>query len=353
MRRVKIALIGCGAAGMSHLKAMLTTRGLQVKAVCDLNRSYAKRAAELAGVPFYLDAETMMKSEDLEAVAVIATAHAHYPLLRLAAGHKLHAICEKPLTVKAADGKRVVAAFKKANRLLAVTFTFRYVPSTRRMKQLIDRGTIGRVLEVRQVGWCGLAEKYARGTANRVKYDALYGKDIRGILFDCGVHTFDLFRWLSGEEYVKFIGMGACHKGYAYPDSGSVLCEMTGGVRGLYEHGPLPHYMNGADGIPLGTMCVAGTKGSLVFKVAVARAGDGYQSEFQIHTKRGSRSERVPLYGKLRDQQHADFARSVRVGELRGAFPSPEEANKATDAACKAVDAVMRNVIGKPRAPHR
>ena len=58
----------------------------------------------------------------------------------------------------------------------------------------------------------------------------------------------------------------------------------------------------------------------------------------------------VPLFGKLRDRQHADFARSVRAGELRGWFPNPDEANKATDAASRAVDAVMRNVIGKPRA---
>ncbi len=353
MKRVRIGLIGCGAAGMSHLKAILAARGLHLRAVCDLNPDYAKRAAELAGVPPYLDAGAMMANEDLEAVAIIATAHAHYPLLKLAAEHKLHVICEKPLTVKSADGDRIVAAFRKANRLLAVTFTYRYVPSTRRMKRLIDRGTIGRVLEVRHVSWCGLAEKHAPGTENRVKYDALYSRDIRGILFDCGVHTFDLFRWLSGQEYVRFLGMGACHKGYAYPDSASVLWEMTGGVRGLYEHGPLPHYMDGADGIPLSTLCVAGTKGSLVLKIAVARDGDGYQSEFQTHTKRGSRSEMVPLFGKLRDRQHADFARSVRAGELRGAFPSPQDANKATDAANKAVDAVMRNVIGKPRAPCR
>ncbi|MBN1676366.1 MAG: Gfo/Idh/MocA family oxidoreductase [Kiritimatiellae bacterium] len=350
MKKVRIALIGCGAAGMSHLKAMLSVRGLQLKAVCDLNRKYAKRAAEFAGVPFYLDAETLMKREELDGVAIIATAHAHYPLLMLAARHKLHAICEKPLTLKPAEGKRVVAAFKRARRLLAVTFTFRYVPSTRRLKQFIDKGTIGKVLEVRHVGWGGLAEKYRAGTENRVKYDRMYEGDIRGILFDCGVHTFDLFRWLSGGEYVKFLGMGVCHKGYDYPDSGSVLCEMDNGVRCLYEHGPLPHYMNGADGIPLGTMCVAGTKGSLVFKIAVVRRNGHYLSEFQVHTKRGSRSEMVPLYGKLRDKQYADFVRSVRAGKLRGSFPSPEEANKATDAACRAVDAVLRNVVGTRRA---
>lgn len=349
-KTVRLGLIGCGAAGMSHLNAMRGVRGLELTAVCDLNRKYAKRAAEQAGVPFYVDAATMMKSADLDAVAIIATAHAHYPLLKLAAKHKLHALCEKPLTVKPADGKRVIAAFKKADRLLAVTFTYRYVPSTRRMKQLIDRGTIGRVLEVRMVSWCGLAEKYGRGTDKRVKYDTLYNDEIRGILFDCGVHTFDLFRWLSGEEYVKFVGMGACHKGYAYPDSGTVLCEMTGGVRAVYEHGPMPHYMNGAWGIPLCTMCVAGTKGSIAFKVAVERCDGRYMSEFQIHTKRGgSRSEKVPLYGKLRDQQYLDFVRSVRAGALRGRFPGPDEANKATDAARKAVDAVMRNVVGRAR----
>jgi len=343
---IRVGLVGCGAAGMSHLKAMRATRGMRVAAVCDLNERFATRAAAEAGCAHYLDAETMMRTAKLDAVAIIATASAHYRLAALAARHDLHVLIEKPLTVDPSEGARLVRLFEKRTLILAVTFTYRYVDITRRMKRLIDEGEIGDVLELRHVGWVGLPRRYEAGTDQRVKYDELYSKEIRGILFDCGVHTMDLFRWLSGQEYVRFVGMGARHKGYEYPDSGTVLCEMTGGVRCVYDHGPLPYYLGGVDGIGLCMMVAAGTAGSLVWKIIDKRENGRFLSEFQVNTAKGTRVKSVPLFSKCRDKQHAEFVRCVRAGRLVGSFPDPHDANEATRAAREAVDAVIRHQVG-------
>lgn len=346
---VRIGLIGCGAAGMNHLGYMLNTPDLQVGAVCDVNPEYVERAAKRAGAPGYTDAAEMMDREPLDAVAVIATAHAHYKLARLAAERKLHTLIEKPLTVVSKEGWELVKAFRKAKRLLAVTYTYRFVDETRRMKDLIARGTIGELVELRHIAWGGFPAPYPAGTEARVKFDRLYEPDIRGILFDCGIHTFDLFRWLSGQKYVKFVGLGACHQGYAYPDSGTVLCEMTGGVRALYDHGSLPYYLGGEDGICLGMMAAAGRKGSLVWKIVAGKTGKGYISEFQVNTRRGAKITTGPLFSKCRDLEYREFVKSVRAGRLLGHFPTPEEAAQATDDANAAVDAVMKNLIRAKR----
>jgi len=341
---LNVGLIGCGAAGMHHLEAMLGTKGIAVSAVCDINKACAGRAGRIAEANVYLDAGMMMRAEDLDAVSIITSAHTHYTLARLAAKHGLHVICEKPLTARESQGKTLVRLFGRAGLVLAVTFTYRYVEETRLMRRLIQTGTIGRLLELRHTGWGGLPRKYRKGTAERKKYDVVYGPEIRGIIFDCGVHTFDLFRWLSGEEYVTFVGMGACHQGYPFPDSATVTCEMTGGVKCLLDHGPLPYHMNGASGIPVGIIAAAGTKGSIVWKIAYQREGDWYLSELAINTKERSRTKTFPLFSKCRDLQYRDFVRSVKAGKLVGAFPDPEDANGATAAANRALDAVMKNL---------
>ncbi len=330
---------------MSHLGYMLKTRGLRVSAVCDLNRKFARRAATAAGAACYHDAKEMMGAENLDAVAIIATAHAHYPLARLAAEHGLHVLIEKPLTIHDREGGKLVKLFERKGLLLAVTFTYRYVDTTRKMKRMIDDKVIGDLCEIRHIAWGGFPAKYKAGTDQRKKYDELYNDDIRGILFDCGVHTMDLFRWFSGQEIVRFAGMGARHMGYAYPDSGTVLCQMSGGVRCMYDHGPLPYYLGGHDGIGLCMIVAAGTRGSLVWKIVDKKERGGFVSEFQINTAKGAKIRKQPLFAKCRDRQHRDFVASVRAGRLVGSFPDPREANAATRAARKAVDAVIRNQV--------
>lgn len=342
---MKIGLIGCGAAGVSHLNAMQTVKSLNVVAVCDINQKFAKRVGKSIYVPFYFDAEKMMKEVDLDAVAVITTADSHYKVATLAAKYDLHVMIEKPLTLKVAEGEILVKLFKKKNLLLGVTFTYRYVNTTRKMKKIIDSGKIGKIVEIRHVAWGGFPEKHPAGTEARVKYDRMYEKDIRGILFDCGVHTFDLFRWFSGEEYVKFIGMGACHMGYDYPDSGTVLCEMTNGVRCIYDHGSLPYYLGGAPGICLSMVSVAGTKGSLVWKIVNSKENGEFLAELQINTEKGAKITKLPIFSKCRDAQYRDFVKSVKKGMLCGQFPDPNEANIATRSAHNAVNAVMKNLI--------
>ena len=344
---IKIGLVGCGAAGMSHLHAMQSVKGLKIEAVCDINADFAARASLESGAPWFIDAGMMMRKAELDAVAVITTAHTHYQVAKLAAENNLPVLIEKPLTLDPKEGAKLVDVFKRKKLLLAVTFTYRYVSETRKMKEIIDSGAIGTVLEMRHIAWGGFPEKFPEGTTDRVKYDRMYGKDIRGILFDCGVHTFDLFRWLSGQEYVKFLGMGVCHAGYEFPDSGSVLCEMTHGVRGVYDHGPLPWFLGGESGIGLCMICVAGTKGSIIWKIVDRKENGKYVSEFQVNTAEKQTVKKMPLFSKCREDQHADFVKSVKAGKLSGCFPDPQEANVATLSAQKAVDAVMRNIVGK------
>ena len=55
----------------------------------------------------------------------------------------LAVLCQKPLALDAAQTREVIAAARRANRLLAVDMSYRYLRSVTLVKQLVDAGEIG------------------------------------------------------------------------------------------------------------------------------------------------------------------------------------------------------------------
>src|SRR5260370_12377677 len=78
-----------------------------------------------------------------EAVVVATTNDTHYPITMDALNRGLHAICEKPLALNYAQSSEMAATAQKKGLITCVPFTYRYMPSTRYLKQLIDEGYLG------------------------------------------------------------------------------------------------------------------------------------------------------------------------------------------------------------------
>ena len=52
---MKIAVVGTGSIGASHLEAISTSNSCTLCAVCDINEEAAKKYAEKYGVPYFTD----------------------------------------------------------------------------------------------------------------------------------------------------------------------------------------------------------------------------------------------------------------------------------------------------------
>lgn len=91
-KEVKIGIIGCGAiARQYHMPALRQAPSCKVVAVCDLIPERAIFAAEMFGLreeDTYLDAEKLLKREDVEAVIILTPNYNHCELTVLAANHK-------------------------------------------------------------------------------------------------------------------------------------------------------------------------------------------------------------------------------------------------------------------------
>jgi D-apiose dehydrogenase len=190
---MELGVVGCGFFAQNHLHAWtdLTSRGVEITAVCDVDPAKAKAAAERFRVPhWYSDAETMFRERSLGLVDIVTRVDTHQPLVDLAIRHKVPAIVQKPFGPDIAACRAMAASAQSAGLFLAVHENFRFQAPMRRIVSLLRAGAIG-------------TPSWAR-ISFRTGYDIYKGQpylanEERFVLIDLGVHVLDMARTLLGE----------------------------------------------------------------------------------------------------------------------------------------------------------
>jgi len=150
--RQTVAVIGAGYWGPNLVRNFRNSADWDLVAVCDLD---AERAAKVIGSRSTIEVETsverLLARPDLDAVAIATPARTHAPLAIAALEAGKHVLVEKPLadTVEAAE--RMLAAAKKADRVLMIDHTFCYTPAVTAIRDAIARGVLGDVLYIDSV----------------------------------------------------------------------------------------------------------------------------------------------------------------------------------------------------------
>jgi myo-inositol 2-dehydrogenase/D-chiro-inositol 1-dehydrogenase len=95
---IRFGLVGCGAWGSQHARAIAKTPGAQLAAIAEpseLNRANAK-AAHPAAV-LYDDYRTMLQEQELDAVDLVLPPHLHFEAAKAALQTGCHVLLEKPM----------------------------------------------------------------------------------------------------------------------------------------------------------------------------------------------------------------------------------------------------------------
>ena len=182
----KVAVIGRtgrGDYGHSLDLAVLDQPKLRPVAVADENEKGRAAAAKRLGVPAaYADYRAMLDREKPHFVVVGPRwVDCHRDMIVDCAQRGIHVFTEKPLCPDLASADAIVDACDRHHVKLAIAYQTRYSPRYDRVKELIDSGAIGEVLELR-----GRGKEDHRGG----------GED----LLVLGPHLIDLFRGLLGES---------------------------------------------------------------------------------------------------------------------------------------------------------
>ena len=187
----RIGVAGLGAAGRAFLPAILAHPGFRLVAIAEPVAE--TRADALAGhsMTSYSTVQAMLDHPGLDAVymATPTGLHPEHVLLAINAGK--HVLVEKPMAARLDQAKAMVVAAEQAGLVLLVGHSHSYDLPIRKMREIIDGGTLGRVCMVNT--WCFTDWIYRPRRADEL--DARQGG---GVTFRQGSHQFDIIRLLCG-----------------------------------------------------------------------------------------------------------------------------------------------------------
>ena len=144
-----------GVLGLTHdhiwdnLPDAATHPDVRIVAAADPHQALLGRfEREYQGRP-YTNPETLLDSEQLDAVYLYADNAAGAELTELAASRDLHVLVEKPMSATLAGAERMLSAAAAAGVRLLVNWPFAWWPQMQHALGMIQEGAVGRVWQVR------------------------------------------------------------------------------------------------------------------------------------------------------------------------------------------------------------
>ena len=168
---VTLAVIGVGSRGRTHAEfALQHPERAQVLAVAEPREFWRSSFAERHNIPsasVFNDWRELAEHSKLADAVVIATQDTVHTAPAVAFAEKgYHVLLEKPMAPTAAECRQIVEAVEKAGVLFSVCHVLRYTPYTRKLKEIVDSGTIGEVVSIERlepIGSYHFAHSYVRG----------------------------------------------------------------------------------------------------------------------------------------------------------------------------------------------
>jgi predicted dehydrogenase len=190
---IRLAVIGLGKMGLSHLAIANGLEGIEIAAIVDTAPLVGSALSKVTGIRHMTDASEALKLDGLDAVIVSTPTAAHEAIVREAILRGLHVFCEKPLTLKPEVSRELATLADERGLITQVGYHNRFVACFAEMKRLVDAGAVGRISHV-------LGEVYGP-VITRPSKATWRGKAQLGggALMDYAAHPINLLNWYLGE----------------------------------------------------------------------------------------------------------------------------------------------------------
>lgn len=155
-KTLKVGLIGIGGMGYCHYCCYDEVQEAEIVAVCDVRTDVAKektaaRAKELgkSETPrIYGDLDEMLEKEELDMVDICTPSYLHADMAIKCLEHGLNVLTEKPMTLSAEDGARVLAAANESGKKFMAAHVVRFMSPYVYLKKAIESKKYGDLLRL-------------------------------------------------------------------------------------------------------------------------------------------------------------------------------------------------------------
>lgn len=188
---VRVAIVGTGAiAQMAHLPVLSKMRGVNIVALCDIDRAKARALADRFEVPdVYIDLEDLFDGSTPDAIVISTPSLLHQPYVLEAIAAGVDVLCERPLALTARGVQTILDAAALAQRKVVVANNHRFRSDVQALDRFLRGGELGTLTGFR-AGAYTLHGTVSGWRLNRAESGG-------GALFDLGLSLVDLAMWLA------------------------------------------------------------------------------------------------------------------------------------------------------------
>jgi len=178
---LKVGVVGLGAMGQHHTR-LYSQLNCELVGVADANAERAKEIGEKYNIKYYSDYHGLLSEVEAVSIAVPTTLHHAVAMDFLREG--VHCLVEKPIAFDLHEAEEMIEAAERNQVNLAVGHIERFNPAVVKLKQIVDEGTLGKllILSTRRVG----------PFVPRIR-------DV-GIVIDSATHDIGVIKYLIGKD---------------------------------------------------------------------------------------------------------------------------------------------------------
>lgn len=188
----KIAIIGLGKMGISHLSILNAQQNVNVVGICDNSAYLANLLEKATSIKSYTDPERLINECAPDAIFIATPSSTHASLVELALNNNIHVFCEKPFCIDVKKGAELSELAERNNLVNQVGYHCRFISSFDKAHKLVVNGAIGDIHHARaEVYGAVILEPNGKSWRSA-------SREGGGCLYDYACHGIDLLHLFMG-----------------------------------------------------------------------------------------------------------------------------------------------------------
>ncbi len=263
---MKIGIIGLGYWGPNLVRNFLAQNDVVRVTACDQRAERLQYIKTRFPAALLTDQTKDVINGDSDIIVIATPVFSHFELAKMSLYAGKHIWVEKPFTSTTAEAEELIEIAARKNLKIFVDHTFIYTGAVRKMKELVERGELGKILYF---------------DSERINL-GLFQRDVN-VVWDLAPHDLSIMNYVLGDHNIEAV----CSNGIANYNGKENIAHLSI----YFEDNCFAHFhVNWTSPVKIRRMIVGGNKKMLVFddmenseKIKVYDSGVEFKTQESIH----------------------------------------------------------------------
>ena len=194
-KKINTGIVGCGYWGPNLIRNFNSLNDCNVKMACDSDNSRLEHMQSLyPAIHTTTEFDHVVNDKEIDAIAIVTPVRFHFEMAKKSLQAGKHTFIEKPMASSVAECSELIALAEENSLTLVVGHTFIYSPPVRKIKEIIEHGSLGEIQYI---------------SARRLNL-GLFQTDIN-VTWDLAPHDISIILYILGKTPISVNCQGKAH----------------------------------------------------------------------------------------------------------------------------------------------